>query len=191
MAHSQEIQTKAANQYQKSIEDKYKVGDRVWLSTKNIKTEQLLKKLDHKMVGPFRIKALVGSLCWLELPTSMKSHDVFHHSLLWKASANPLPGQHNNPALPVVVDDEEEWEVDDILDARKRGKKVQFCVKWKGYNEDKTWYDASGFEHSKKLVDNFYICNPTKPRQVEWRQQGRIALSAWEATAISELLTRQ
>ena len=168
MAHSQEKQAKAADRHRKSVEE-YKVGDEVWLSTKNIKTERPSKKLDHKMVGPFKIKALVGSSCQLDLPTSMKIHDVFHPSLLRKASADPLPGQHNDPAPPVIVDDEEEWEVDDILDARKvgRGRKVQFRVKWKGYDEDKTWYDASGFEHSKEVVDDFYKRNPTKPRQAE------------------------
>ena len=169
MAQSQERQAKAADQHQKSVEDEYKVGDNVWLSTKNIKMERPLKKLDHKMVGPFKIKALVGLSCRLELPTSMKIHDVFHPSLLRKASSDPLPGQHNDPALPVIVDDEEEWKVDDILDARKvgrgRGRKVQFRVKWKGYNEDREWYDASRFEHLKDIVDDFYNRNPTKPRQ--------------------------
>ena len=131
MVRSQEVQAKAADRHQKSVDDEYKVGDSVWLSTKNIKTERPSKKLDHKMVGPFKIKALVGSSCRLELPTSIKIHDVFHPSLLQKASTDPLPGQHNNPAPPVIVHNEEEWEVNNILDARKveRGRKVQFRVK--------------------------------------------------------------
>ena len=111
----------------------------MWLSTKNIRTERLSKKLDHKMVGPFKIKALVGLSCQLELLTSMKIHDVFYPSLLQKASADSLPGQHNDPAPPVIVDDEEEWKVNDILDARWKGRKkvekkvvggrIQSCVK--------------------------------------------------------------
>ena len=63
MAQNQEKQAKAADRHRKSVEDKYKVGDSVWLSTKNIKTERPSKKLDYKMVGPFKIKALVGSSC--------------------------------------------------------------------------------------------------------------------------------
>ena len=132
MAQSQELRyTKAADRSQKSVEDKYKIGNNVWLSTKNIKTERPSKKLDHKMVGLFRIKALVGLSCRLDLPTSMRIHDVFHPSLLQKALEDPLPGQHNDPAPPIIVDDKEEWEVNDILDARRvgRGRKVQFCVK--------------------------------------------------------------
>ena len=61
MARSQKRQAEAADQHQKSV--KYQMGDNVWLSTKNIKTERPSKKLDHKMVGPFKIKALVGSSC--------------------------------------------------------------------------------------------------------------------------------
>ena len=53
MAQSQEQQAKAADWHRKSVEGNYKVGDEVWLSTRNIKTKQPLKKLDHKMVGLF------------------------------------------------------------------------------------------------------------------------------------------
>ena len=165
MARSQERQAEAADRHRKKAE--YKVGDEVWLLTRNIKTERPSKKLDHKMIGPYKIKKLVGSSYQLDLPTSMKIHDVFHPSLLQKTSADPLPGQDNDSAPPVVVDDEEKWEVDDILNAKRKGRsrKVQFGVKWKGYDKNKEWYDASGFEHSKEVVDDFYHRNLTKPRQ--------------------------
>ena len=48
----------------------------------------------------------------------MKIHNVFHSNLLQKASTDPLTGQVNEPAPPVIIDNEEEWEVEDILDAR-------------------------------------------------------------------------
>ena len=126
MARSQERQAEAADWHRKEAE--YKVSDKVWLLTKNIKTEKPSKKLDHKMIGPYKVKKLVGSSYQLDLPTSMKIHDVFHPSLLRKTSADPLAGQHNKPAPPVIVDDKEEWEVNDILDTRRveRSRKVQF-----------------------------------------------------------------
>ena len=174
MAHSLEMQAKAADRHQKSVEE-YKVGNSVWLLTKNIKTEKPSKKLDHKMVSPFKIKALVGLSCRLELPTSMKIHDIFYPSLLQKTSADLLPSQHSDPTLLVIVDNEEEWEVNDILDAKKKrgrrvekkvvGGKIQYCVKWKRWDKDKEWYNASGFEYLKEVVDDFYHRNPTKPRQ--------------------------
>ena len=145
------------------------------MSTKNIKTERPSKKLDHKMIGPYKIKQLVRLSCQLDLSISIKIHDIFHLSLLWKATNNPLPDQHNNSAPPVIINDKEEWKINDILNARKKGekkvekkvvgKKIQYHVKWKRYNENKEWYNASGFEHAKKIIDDFYKRNPTKPRQ--------------------------
>ena len=39
----------------------YKIDDMVWLSTRNIKTNKPFKKLNHKMIGPYKVKELVGS----------------------------------------------------------------------------------------------------------------------------------
>ena len=33
----------------------YNIRDKIWLSTKNINTNQLSKKLDHKIIDPFEI----------------------------------------------------------------------------------------------------------------------------------------
>ena len=163
MAKSQQAQMKTANRHRKPSSE-YKVGDLVWLSTKNIHTERPSKKLDHKRIGPYKITGLVGSSYWLDLPTSMRIHDVFYPSLLRPAAEDPLPGQHNDPPPPVVMNDEEEWEVDDILDAKKHGRRVLFRVKWKGYDKDKQWYPSSNFENSPELVEDFYKRHLTKPR---------------------------
>lgn len=163
IAKSQKAQVRVANRNWKSS-PKYRIRDLVWLSTKIIHTERLSKKLDHKRIGPYWIKELVGSSYQLDLPASMRIHNVFHPSLLRRAAENPLRGQHNDPPPPVVVNDKEDWEVDNILDAKKHGKQVLFQVKWKNYDEDKQWYPLANFENAPEIMDDFYKRNPGKLR---------------------------
>ena len=91
MTKSQVTQVKAANKHQKEA-PKYQVGNMIWLSTKNIKTERLSKKLNHKMIGPYKVKKLVELSYWLDLPISMRIHDIFYPNLLQPVATDSLPG---------------------------------------------------------------------------------------------------
>ncbi len=115
----------------------YKVGDLVWLSTKNMQIERQSKKLDYKVVGPYPVIELIGSACRLQLPASMKIYNVFYIWLLRRDPNDPLPGQINAPPPPVVVEPGvEEWEVERILDVKKVRNVLKFKVSWKGYPPD-------------------------------------------------------
>jgi len=163
MKQAQDAYSYAANRYRKDVE--YKIGDQVWLSTKNIQTERQSKKLDHKTIGPYPVVERFGSSYRLQLPASMKIHPVFHSWLLRKDPNDPLPGQINEPPPPVVVHPgEEEWEVEQILDAKKVRNVLKFKVSWRGYPPDPTWYNADGFGNSPDLVQQFYDKYPGKPR---------------------------
>ncbi len=48
----------------------------------------------------------------------MEVYNVFHPNLFQNVSTDPLTGQVNEPAPPVIINNEEEWEVEDIFDAR-------------------------------------------------------------------------
>ena len=88
LAVVQKSQSKQVDKYQKNII--YIVRDKVWLSIRNITIDQPFKKLDHKMLGSFKIIRNKRVFVKLQLTQSTKIHNVFHPNLLQKAFTNPL-----------------------------------------------------------------------------------------------------
>ena len=77
------------------------------MSSKNIKTKQLSKKLDYKQIKSIKTKNLIKSSYKLDLPSSMKINDIFYLYLLRPMATNLLLGQCNSPLLLVVVNEKE------------------------------------------------------------------------------------
>ena len=77
----------------------------------------------------------------MELPSTLKIHDVFHVSLLHPYKSDGTV----QPPPPILVEGEEEFEVDMILDhkdrrVRTKGHKRECLVRWAGYGpEHDTW----------------------------------------------------
>jgi len=45
-------------------------------------------------------------------------------------------GQHMEPApSPMIINEEEEYEIEEVRKYQKRGKRVQYLVHWKGYGD--------------------------------------------------------
>ena len=144
----------------RQVPPKYKVGDRVWLSAKNFRTQRPSRKLDWKFIGPCKILEVVGSHAYrLELPATMhKVHPVFHTNLLRLTSEDPVPGQVIAPPPPVVIDDANEYEVEEILDVRLHYRRWQYLVKWVGY-ADPTWEPTDSLKDAR-AVDVFHRLYP-------------------------------
>ena len=109
----------------------YKVGDLVLLSTKDLKWQMVgrsSEKLVKQFVGPYKIKAIVSSdIVELELPATIKIHPVVNVSQI-KWYIDQVDGQRKETPQPVVVEGEEEWEVEKILNKRKVRGKDKFLV---------------------------------------------------------------
>jgi len=48
-----------------------------------------------------------------------------------------IPGREPQaPPLPIVVNGELEWEVEEVLDSRWHRRRFQFLIKWKGFSRE-------------------------------------------------------
>ena len=135
-------------------------GDDVWLLRKNIKTTRPSSTLDYKKLGPFKIKKKINNVAYrLDLPASMKIHPVFHVSLLEKVLKNNIPNRNLAEAMPVIIDGEEYYEVNKILDVRKLKGKTQYFVDWIGLGiSERTWENARNLP--KEIIAEFHAKRP-------------------------------
>jgi hypothetical protein len=171
---AQETAQKFANRHRKDVT--YSVGDKVFLSTKTLKTSRPAEKLEQLWLGPYPVVEVVGHSYKLELPKSMKIHPVIHTDRLKRAPNDPLPGQKVPEQGPVEVTEDgvEIWEVEKILNSSlgkpgARGRKPKnpglwYRVKWFGYEQDDLdWYPAEDFEGSAELLKEWHDANPNRP----------------------------
>ncbi len=91
----------------------YKIKNKIWLSTRNLKTEKSVKKLNHKMIDPFKIKKILKQNCQLKLPPLMKIHDIFHIFFLRRNLDDPLKKQMQSSSFSIIINDENEYEMND------------------------------------------------------------------------------
>jgi hypothetical protein len=113
----------------------YKVGDVVWVSLKDRTKGYKLRDRQTRAT----ITEVVGSHSYrLDLPTL--GHKVFHPDRLRLASLNPFPSQtvHDLQPPPVEINNEHEWEVEEIVKRQFKRDVEGFYVRWTGYKRT-TW----------------------------------------------------
>ncbi len=133
----------------------FQLGDLVFLSTKYIQLKNYsCSKLKPRYIGPFKVIKVVSSVTFkLELPISMLIHPVFHVSLLKphhghsfveeqlsnnnsaSQPASPLPATDSPPQPVITSNTAPLYEVERVLGKRCRGNRIQYLVKWVGYED--------------------------------------------------------
>ncbi|KAF8746773.1 Chromo (CHRromatin Organization MOdifier) domain [Rhizoctonia solani] len=134
----------------------FKIGEEVWLDAKNVKLKTLSPKLTKQRLGPFKITKKISNCAYhLELPPSMRIHDVFYVGLLSKVKKDKNC-TFENRLPPVTVDGEEEYKVEGITDTKERNGKWFFRVKWKGYgSEENTWEPRENLKNAGKILKKY------------------------------------
>ncbi len=155
---------KQVNKHRKEVD--YKVKSKMFLNERNIVTARSFKKLDDKMLNSFINLDFINSSYKLKLSESMHVHDVFHSDLLRFVVDNFLHDQKNEFSGSIVINDEDEWKIDDILNFRQYRRWLQYRVKWNDYDNDLNWYNADDdeFMNAQKIVDDFHIQYSNKSR---------------------------
>jgi transposase InsO family protein len=145
---------------QKSKPDpQLKKGDKVYLLTKNLRSQRTTKKLDHVKVGPFLISEVRGPVNYkLQLPDDAKIHPVFHISLLEPAD----PETPLQTTFHFQTEEEDEFEVERILEQRGQ----RYLVKWKGYpHSENTWEPKNNLRNCRKLLQQFQQIRHSRNRK--------------------------
>ncbi len=138
----------------------YEVDDQVWLVFENIKITRSCKDLKDKQLDFYSITVKVEIFYRLQLFRSMKHiHSVFSSKYLQSSLNNFLSEQHSELSrLMIIEENEEHWEVNDILNFRRYRERLQYKVKWIEINHDDKWYyvNKEKFDDSKKVLNEFH-----------------------------------
>ena len=159
----------AAQQRQKAYADRarrdaeFTEGQDVLVSTRNIRLKGPgSPKMMPKWIGPFKVMKRIGTSAYeLELPRNLLLHDVFHVSLLKPFHSD---GRVQPPPPALMVDGQEEFEVELLLDHRERrvgskGKvrtRTEYLVKWRGYgHEHNTWEPEGNLSNCPDRIEAY------------------------------------
>ncbi|KAL0160140.1 hypothetical protein M9458_043865, partial [Cirrhinus mrigala] len=153
----------------------YEPGQWVWLSTRDLRLHLPCKKLNPRYVGPFKIIKQITPVSFrLELPAEYRISPTFHVSLL--KPAGDLGGVENLDEAapqgppPLIIDGEEAYRVNTILDSRRRRGHLQYLIDWEGFGpEERSWVPAEDILDPSRTTD-FHSSYPDRPAP---RRRGR------------------
>jgi len=144
LVKTQKQMMKQVNKHRKEVD--YKIKLKMFLNERNIVTARSFKKLNDKMLDSFINLNFVNSSYKLKLSKFIHVHDVFHSDLLCSVINDFLSDQKNEFSDLIVINDENEWKIDNILNFRWYWKQLQYKVKWNDYDNNLNWYNVDDDE---------------------------------------------
>ncbi|GAA5994049.1 hypothetical protein JCM11641_000613, partial [Rhodosporidiobolus odoratus] len=142
----------------------FRVGDMVMVDSADCRSryktrggERRAAKLFARWDGPYEVAQYFPdtSTARLILTSNDCAHPILHSSKLRLYSSNDL-NEHpsRRPPRPeaIDVDGEKEYEVEAIVDGKRRGRTRKFLVRWKGYpDSENTWEGVGNVEDTVAL----------------------------------------
>ena len=110
----------------------YEEGEQVWIEGTNLQTLYPTKKLGLKCYRPFKVlKKLSEAVYQVEILKHWKIYNIFHANLITPYKETELHSPNYTQPPPDLVDREEEFEVEKIIDMKQmgRGRKTYYLVK--------------------------------------------------------------
>ena len=131
----------------------FKKGQKVWLDSRNLKT-LYHKKIGPKREGPFRIDEVLEPVTyWLKLLETWKIHNVFHAILLQPYTETEAHGNNYPRPLPDLLEGEEVYTMEQILNHQWRGRGYQYYVLWEGYPiAEASWESELAFSADSDML---------------------------------------
>ena len=165
---TQEEMKRYADRGRKETE-KWKKGDRVLLSTKDLVfKERPSRKLTERYVRSYAIEEVVSSnAVKLRLPNLMRIHPVVNVSQI-VCYKEQVKGQKKEEGKPIEVEGTEEWEVEKISNKKKIRGVEKYLIWWKGFMaEGDTWERRENLKNAEELIEEFERGEIVVRREVE------------------------
>jgi len=144
-------------------------GNKIFLDTSDIRTTHPSQKLSYRRLGPFVVERWIGPMVYcLKLPHWMKQlYPVFNVVKLTLAPDDLITGRKTTDhLLPIIIDREAEWEVEEILNSRWHQRKFQYLIKWKGYGHEHNSWESTSEVFALELTAEFHHKHPGAPRHI-------------------------
>ena len=140
----------------------YVVGQKVWLSSRDIPLRTTSPKLAPRFIGPFPITRIITrTAIQLNLPPPLRRiHPVFHVSRLKPVITSTLQPPPKKPPPPRLIDGGLAHTVRKLLKVRTQGRGRQFLVQWEGYGPEENSWVAERNILDPKLIKDFFRENP-------------------------------
>ncbi|KAL2099539.1 hypothetical protein ACEWY4_003933 [Coilia grayii] len=106
----------------------YRVGQRVWLSTKDLPVRVESRKLVARFLGPFVVERIISpTAVRLRLPTTLRVKPV---------RVSPRTPAEPPPPAPRLLHGDPIYTVRRLLRSRRRGRGMHYLVDWEGYGPE-------------------------------------------------------